>query len=236
MERLRIRVSGVLVALALLVGLAGPAGATESYTVRPGDTLSHIAIRTGVSVDSLVEANGLPNADRIRVGQVLIVPSGGGNGDAAGLRAATNSYPSIPSPLAEDQHRVQLIGTFEHWANANSIPVDLLMAIAWNESGWQQNVVSNKGAVGIGQLMPATSAWIASDLIGQPNLNAELTEDNIRMSARYVGWLIRHLDSEELAIAAYYQGQGSIARGVMYTDTTAYVANVQGLRDDFRSE
>ena len=236
MERLRIRVSGVLVAAALLFVWAGPAGAIKSYTVREGDTLSHIAVRTGTTVDSLVEANGLPNADRIRVGQVLIVPSGGADRQASNLRVATNSYPSIPSTLAEDQRRVQLIGTFEHWADANSIPVDLLMAIAWNESGWQKDVVSHKGAVGIGQLMPATSDWIAADLIGKPNLNPELSEDNIRMSARYVGWLIRHLDSEELAIAAYYQGQGSIARGVMYSDTVDYVANVQGLRDDFRSE
>ncbi len=236
MERLRIRVSGALVAVALVLAWAGPAGATESYTVQQGDTLSHIAVWTGTTVDSLVEANGLRSADRIRVGQVLIVPSGGTAGTASGMRAATKSYPSIPDTLANDQQRLQLIGTFEHWANANSVPVELLMAIAWNESGWQQDVVSHKGAVGIGQLMPATSEWIASGLIGRPELDPNLSEDNIRMSARYVGWLIQHLDSEELAIAAYYQGQGSIARGVMYSDTIAYVANVQGLRDDFRSE
>ncbi|MEW6152454.1 MAG: M23 family metallopeptidase [Actinomycetota bacterium] len=47
---------------------AGPAG---TYTVRPGDDLSAIAYRLGVSVAALAEANGIVDPDFIVVGQVL---------------------------------------------------------------------------------------------------------------------------------------------------------------------
>lgn len=46
----------------------------ETYTVRPGDTLYHIARRFGVSVSSLQRANGL-RGSRINPGDVLQIPS-----------------------------------------------------------------------------------------------------------------------------------------------------------------
>lgn len=46
----------------------------QNYTVRSGDTLSEIAQRCGVSTRDLVRANNLGSADRLRVGQVLVMP------------------------------------------------------------------------------------------------------------------------------------------------------------------
>jgi LysM repeat protein len=46
----------------------------ETYTVRRGDTLYHIARRFGVSVSSLQRANGL-RSSRINPGDVLQIPS-----------------------------------------------------------------------------------------------------------------------------------------------------------------
>jgi LysM repeat protein len=43
------------------------------YVVRPGDTLSGIAIRFGVTVDQIRWANGL-SGDMIYAGQVLRIP------------------------------------------------------------------------------------------------------------------------------------------------------------------
>ncbi len=53
-----------------------PIGA-EQYVVQPGDSLYGIAQYLGVSVESLMLANGLTNGYYLQVGQVLIVPSGG---------------------------------------------------------------------------------------------------------------------------------------------------------------
>ncbi|GBD29245.1 Murein hydrolase activator NlpD [bacterium HR32] len=51
------------------VASSGPA----RYTVRPGDTLWAIALKTGVRVEALAAANGI-QGDRLRVGQRLVIP------------------------------------------------------------------------------------------------------------------------------------------------------------------
>ncbi len=48
---------------------------TQTYEVRSGDTLSAIAESFGVSVETLVAANRLPDPDRLDVGQVLVIPA-----------------------------------------------------------------------------------------------------------------------------------------------------------------
>ena len=45
------------------------------YRVERGDTLSVIAGRNGVSLSALRKANGLKDADHIRIGQVLKIPA-----------------------------------------------------------------------------------------------------------------------------------------------------------------
>jgi len=69
----------LFVAAALLLALvAMPAVANAAtgriYVVQPDDTLSRIAARYGVSVEALVELNGLANPDDIWVGQRLTIP------------------------------------------------------------------------------------------------------------------------------------------------------------------
>lgn len=66
-----------LISAATLPWLARTAFAAEgapNYTVRRGDTLSHIAARFGVSVRALKRANGL-SGDLIRTGQTLRIPA-----------------------------------------------------------------------------------------------------------------------------------------------------------------
>jgi LysM repeat protein len=71
-----------------------PAPSGQTYTVRRGDTLSAIALRYGVSMWALAQANGISNPSLIYVGQVLQIPSGG------------NSTPSpSPSPSAPTSGR-----------------------------------------------------------------------------------------------------------------------------------
>ena len=58
----------------------------STYTVQPGDSLSTIASRAGISVNALKNANGLDNST-IRIGQTLVVPRSGGRVD--GLQTAS---------------------------------------------------------------------------------------------------------------------------------------------------
>jgi len=197
----------------------------STYEVRPGDSLSVIAARTGVPVSAIVATNGITNVNLIRVGQVLRLPSGGTTvtaNPAAG-------YNSLPSRLRANPDRLQLIPSFERWSAHYGVPTDLLMAMACRESGWQNSVVSPKGAVGVGQLMPATSAWVADHLIGV-DLDPTIADDNIRMSARFLDWLIGYMGGEEAAVAGYYQGPNSVRAIGYYDDTTAYVTNIAQIR------
>ncbi|ROS30891.1 LysM peptidoglycan-binding domain-containing protein [Cellulomonas sp. PhB150] len=69
--------TGAIALAAIAVTASGTgAHADERYTVRSGDTVSHIAARTGTTVTSIARANSLADASRIHAGQVLTIPSG----------------------------------------------------------------------------------------------------------------------------------------------------------------
>ncbi|RME81081.1 MAG: LysM peptidoglycan-binding domain-containing protein, partial [Caldilineae bacterium] len=54
-------------------GTGGPV--VRVYVVKPGDTLTSIAARYGVTPQSIVEANKLENPNRLIVGQTLTIPA-----------------------------------------------------------------------------------------------------------------------------------------------------------------
>ncbi len=200
------------------------------YVVRPGDTLSGIAVSAGVSMSALAGTNGIQNPDRIRIGQRLRLPTG------AAARSANPAagYGRLPSRLRANPGRLNLIPSFEKWAAHYGVPADVLMAVAYRESGWQTSVISPKGAIGVGQLMPRTAEWIAEDLIRLPDLDPYDPDDNIRMSARFMAWLIGYMGSLDSALAGYYQGPGSVATRGYFNDTTAYITNINQIRTLFR--
>jgi len=50
-------------------------GPFRAYRVQPGDTVRFVAEMYGVSSASIIQASGLQNPDRLRIGQVLTVPN-----------------------------------------------------------------------------------------------------------------------------------------------------------------
>jgi LysM repeat protein len=52
-----------------------PAG-QQFYEIKPGDTLGIIAAKVGVTVQSIVDLNGLANPDDIQAGQLIEIPTG----------------------------------------------------------------------------------------------------------------------------------------------------------------
>ena len=88
------------------------ASANSSYTVQPGDTLGIIAARENTTVEALVAANNIQNANFIRVGQVLTIPTASSTADVASAGAGvTNSIlissaPETP-PTTETDPTVQ---------------------------------------------------------------------------------------------------------------------------------
>ncbi|WP_244885794.1 LysM peptidoglycan-binding domain-containing protein [Carnobacterium viridans] len=55
--------------------IPSPVPKTTNYTVKSGDTLYSIARKHGITVQQIVTTNKLTNANLIKVGQVLKIPT-----------------------------------------------------------------------------------------------------------------------------------------------------------------
>ena len=126
----------VALLLAQLVLIAGPACADVTHIVQRGETLSSIARRYGVSVQAIINANGIRNPNFVWVGQRLRIPTG----------------TSAPSSGA---------GTVIYVVKRG----DTLMAIAWRygvttNAIVQANGIRNPNLIYVGQRLriPATAA------------------------------------------------------------------------------
>ncbi|PIU86861.1 MAG: lytic transglycosylase [Deltaproteobacteria bacterium CG06_land_8_20_14_3_00_44_19] len=99
----------------------------------------------------------------------------------------------------------------------------LVRAIIKAESDFNHKAVSNKGAMGLMQLMPGT----AEDMDVKNPFNPE---ENIEGGVRYFKWLLnRFKDNLPLAIAAYHAGGDAVIRygGIPPFDSTQkYVKQV----------
>ena len=188
------------------------------YEVLPGDTLSQIAVRFDTSLEELRDANQLANLDLIVPGQRLKIP---------GVPESAGTPPELVRHPPRDP---ELEAMFNELSAAEALNPGLVKAVAWLESGWQQDVVSPAGAVGFMQLTPVTAGWLEDSVFGQP-LNEDVSVyDNISMGARYLRILIDATRDENLAIAAYYQGYGATSSGKMYEETKRYVELVRAVQ------
>jgi soluble lytic murein transglycosylase-like protein len=113
------------------------------------------------------------------------------------------------------------------------VPASLALAVAWQESGWQQSVVSRAGAVGIMQLMPATAAWVGEAMLGAP-VDMYDTRQNVRAGVQLLAYyLTRYGGNHELVLAAYYQGQRALDLHGIYPVSRPYIASILALESFF---
>lgn len=208
------------------------APATATYVVRSGDTLTAVATAHSTTLAALAAANHLSGALTIYVGQHLQIPATAAAAGVFAAKPASASYApqisasatrlaSAASPSAS-QVRAMIIAE----ANRQGLNHTLALAIADQESGYSQRMVSATDAVGVMQLMATTASWLA-DYTGRP-LNRYAVADNIRGGVTLLKILTSQASVPD-SIAGYYQGIASVrARGYL-PDTKAYVASVQAL-------
>jgi soluble lytic murein transglycosylase-like protein len=108
----------------------------------------------------------------------------------------------------------------------------LLMAIAQVESHHRADARSQKGALGLMQVMPATGARYGV----QQSQNLYDPEVNVDVAARYLNDLLDMFNgSQRLAVAAYNAGEGAVQRygGKVppFPETRRYVQVVLALKD-----
>jgi hypothetical protein len=108
------------------------------------------------------------------------------------------------------------------YARQHNVPVELLYAVAEQESGFHSGAVSPKGAQGLMQLMPDTQATMGVTDPFDP-------EKSIAAGARFLRMMLDRFKETHLALAAYNAGPEVVARsgGVpAIPETVAYVERI----------
>jgi soluble lytic murein transglycosylase-like protein len=201
------------------------------YTVRPGDTLSGLAAGARVSVNAIAAMNGLNPSGVLLAGTVIKLPTGA----PAPTRAAQPAPAAKVVPAAAPAPTASRVGAtdVQSVASAHGVSPSLATAIAWQESGFNNSMVSSANARGVMQVMPGTWDYVQKNLATR-QLNPHSASDNVTAGVLYLKSLLNQTGgNESQAIAAYYQGLGALRSRGMFDDTTRYVANVQALRGRF---
>ena len=201
-----------------------PAQRKTIHVVSRGSTLWGIAGQYGVSVSSIVAANQIANPSRIFAGQRLVIP--GGSAPASGPAPRAKMSSSMAALVADRESIRRMI---VRAADRHSVPRRLALAVAWQESGWQQGVVSHAGAVGVMQLMPATAKWVGQTMLSRP-VRITDAHSNISAGVRLLRhYIIRYDGNRDLILAAYYQGQHAADLYGVYPVSRQYIASVRYL-------
>src|SRR5919108_471132 len=214
---------------------ADPAAAAPApqgaYTVRPGDTLSALAAQTGTTIEAMAAMNGLDPSGYLLAGTVLKLPGGAPAPAHASEPAPTATVVPDAAPAPTPQHVTA--ADVQNVAAAHGVSPSLAAAIAWQESGFNNGMVSSANARGVMQVMPGTWDYVQQNLAGR-SLDPNSPTDNVHAGVMYLKRLLTDAGGDEnAAIAGYYQGLRSVQERGMFDDTKQYVANVQALRGRF---
>jgi soluble lytic murein transglycosylase-like protein len=202
-----------------------------SYTVRPGDTLGGLAASSGVSVDAMAAMNGLDPAAPLLIGTLLKLPTGAPEPPQADAPEPEQTV--VPEAAPEPTATTVGAADIQQVASAHGVSPSLAAAIAWQESGFNNSMVSSANARGVMQVMPGTWTWVQENLADRP-LDPNSATDNVHAGVLYLKRLLNETGGDEnSAIAGYYQGLSSVRSRGMYDDTQRYVENVQALRGRF---
>ena len=88
----------------------------------------------------------------------------------------------------------------------------LIASVVNTESHFDEKALSNKGAIGLMQILPSTAQWIAM------KNNIEFKEErlfeydyNLKIGSYYLSYLIAYFGDVKLGVCAYNAGQGNVS-------------------------
>lgn len=193
--------------------------ASQTYVVKPGDTLWSIAQRfygDPLKWRVIYDANHeIQNPNLIYLGEVLAIP-GASSTPASGTSASgtdsVSAAPEVSGPMAYIQQA----------AHATGLPLAVVKAQNYVESAYGTNDgPSSAGAVGPWQFIPSTWAQWSSAPFSQAT-------DWSTSTLAYVGYMKSLLHwsggNVQMALAAYNAGQGNWQAGLGYAQTILAIA------------
>lgn len=136
--------------------------------------------------------------------------------------------PETPNFKSKLDYKSQAVGIdeiIETLSEKYNVDSDFIKAIIKQESGFNPNATSKKGAMGLMQLMPSTAKSLGVK-------NAYNPWENIEGGVRHIrGLLDKYGNNRELALAAYNAGEGAVKKygGIPpYKETQNYVKSIMG--------
>jgi soluble lytic murein transglycosylase-like protein len=187
---------------------------TSWHVVARGESFFSIAARYHVSPWQLARRNRLSLMTVIVPGQRLALPRG----------ARVTSPPAAGPPASRDAVR----GAIDYWSRMYGVDPAFARALAWMESGFQQDVVSSVGAIGVMQLLPETWEFVDVVLLGVRT--PRNYQGNVRAGVRYLRWQLDEFSGDRrLALAGWYQGARAVRERGLYEDTKEFVRIVLAL-------
>ncbi len=137
---------------------------------------------------------------------------------------------------------VDTYGYKEHLDNANyysnkyGVDRSLILAIMKTESNFKVDAVSNKGALGIMQIMPKTAEFISKEL-NRESYDLKDEKTSIEFGVYYLSYLSKKFKNEYEVICAYNAGEGNVFNWINlnvisqnktpYKETTNYLKLVK---------
>lgn len=91
------------------------------------------------------------------------------------------------------------------------VEAGIIASVANVESGFNEDAKSNKGAIGIMQLLPNTAKWVAEKI--DEDYSEEMLfsgEYNIKLGTYYLSYLLTQFHDSKVALCAYNAGEGNV--------------------------
>jgi soluble lytic murein transglycosylase-like protein len=199
----RVRIGGQrlglsLAAFALALALGVPAAEANIYSFKDENGVTHFS--------------NLPHLDK-RFKLVYRIPES--------WKTRPNAWtPSFPKSVDIGK----LVPIIDNAARTHGVDPRLVHAVIRAESGYNERALSNKGAMGLMQLIPATAERMGVKNVYDP-------VENIFGGTKYLAFLLKMFNGDtELALAGYNAGENAVVRAGRkippFAETQAYVPKV----------
>lgn len=185
----------------------------KKYVVRPGDSLTAIAQRHKTTLSRIATLNELDPRKPLLIGTKLRLPQ------------SVRSSPTAVSASNADSVRASL----DKWADFYGVDRSLARALAWMESGYNNEMVSPVGARGVMQVMPETWTYVEDVLLGRKVADRG-PDGNVHVGMAYLSHLLKAFNGDErLALAGWYQGERSTKENGPLKVSKAFAEDVLAL-------